>query len=95
MPALNPAAHRECTLEGDSSSLYAAACALIRLQGLYGLIPRLQVCVWGGGVRCACVRVHMRVRLRLKVCVCVMDCLRLSRLTARCAQHSRALPALA
>lgn len=34
---------RECTLEGDPSSLFYAASALLKLQQMYGLIPRLQV----------------------------------------------------
>jgi hypothetical protein len=37
------AAGRECTLEGDTSSLFYAASALLKLQQMYGLIPRLQV----------------------------------------------------
>jgi hypothetical protein len=37
------AAGRECTLEGDHSSLFYAASALLKLQHMYGLIPRLQV----------------------------------------------------
>ncbi|WIA30196.1 hypothetical protein OEZ86_000288 [Tetradesmus obliquus] len=35
-------AFRECTLEGDPSSLFYAASALLKLQQMYGLIPRLQ-----------------------------------------------------
>jgi hypothetical protein len=40
---------RECTLEGDTSSLFYAASALLKLQHMYGLIPRLQVgnMLWG------------------------------------------------
>jgi hypothetical protein len=37
------AAARECTLDGDTSSLFYAASALLKLQQMYGLIPRLQV----------------------------------------------------
>jgi hypothetical protein len=40
----------DCTLDGDASSLFAAAAAIARLQQQFGLIPRIQV---GGGGLCA------------------------------------------
>lgn len=44
-------AFRECVLEGDTSSLFYAAAGLVRLQLLYGLIPRIQVRGRGAGGR--------------------------------------------
>lgn len=41
-------AFRECTLEGDPSSLFYAASAIMKLQQMYGLIPHIQVRVWYG-----------------------------------------------
>eukprot|EP00877_Chromochloris_zofingiensis_P013688 jgi/Chrzof1/8573/Cz03g16010.t1 len=35
-------AFRECTLEGDPSSLFYAASAIMKLQQMYGLIPHIQ-----------------------------------------------------
>ncbi|KAF8069504.1 VPS33 [Scenedesmus sp. PABB004] len=37
-------AFRECTLDGDPSSLFHTATALLKLQQAFGLIPRLQAC---------------------------------------------------
>lgn len=34
---------QECVSEGDSSPLFAAARAVMRLQSMFGLIPRLTV----------------------------------------------------
>jgi len=34
---------RQCTLERDPSSLFYAASAIMKLQNMFGLIPRLQV----------------------------------------------------
>lgn len=42
-------AFRECVLEGDTSALFYAAAGLVRLQLLYGLIPRIQVRGRGAG----------------------------------------------
>ena len=39
-------AFRDCVVDGDSSALFYAARALMRLQSLFGLIPRLQVGLW-------------------------------------------------
>uniref|UniRef100_A0A7S1KPA5 Sec1-like protein n=1 Tax=Percolomonas cosmopolitus TaxID=63605 RepID=A0A7S1KPA5_9EUKA len=37
-----PAAFRECTLDGDLSSLYYIAKAIMKLQSMYGLIPHVK-----------------------------------------------------
>lgn len=37
-------AFRDCIVDGDSTPLYYMAAAIMRLQGLFGLIPRVQVC---------------------------------------------------
>ncbi|KAF5830120.1 hypothetical protein DUNSADRAFT_15011 [Dunaliella salina] len=41
-------AFKECVVDGDSGPLYAAARAILRLQAMFGLIPRVQVCcpIW-------------------------------------------------
>eukprot|EP00879_Flechtneria_rotunda_P011579 GHRR01012094.1.p1 GENE.GHRR01012094.1~~GHRR01012094.1.p1 ORF type:complete len:596 (+),score=199.38 GHRR01012094.1:4052-5839(+) len=52
-------AFRECTLEGDPSSLFYTASALMRLQYTYGLIPRIQ----GKGPAAAAVK-DMAIRIR-------------------------------
>jgi hypothetical protein len=36
-------AFADCTLDGDASSLYYAAAAIMHLQHEFGLIPRIQV----------------------------------------------------
>jgi hypothetical protein len=33
---------QECVVDGDSGPLYAAARAILRLQTIFGLIPRIQ-----------------------------------------------------
>ena len=34
---------RDCVVDGDSTALFYTARALIRLQNMFGLIPRMQV----------------------------------------------------
>jgi hypothetical protein len=49
----HPSAFRECYLEGDSTSMFYAARAIMLLQTLYGIIPQ----IIGKG---ACARVSSR-----------------------------------
>lgn len=47
-------AFAECVLEGDSLSLFYMAQALVQLQNMFGLVPRLQVGGRGGRAQDAC-----------------------------------------
>lgn len=44
-------AFADCTLDGDASSLFYAASAIMRLQNKFGLIPRIQVGRHEAGLR--------------------------------------------
>lgn len=46
---LSDGAFRDCVADGDSTSLFYFARAVMRLQGLFGLVPRIQVGGQGRG----------------------------------------------
>eukprot|EP00878_Enallax_costatus_P006042 GHUV01006338.1.p1 GENE.GHUV01006338.1~~GHUV01006338.1.p1 ORF type:complete len:699 (+),score=233.80 GHUV01006338.1:290-2386(+) len=52
-------AYRDCVLDGDTAPLFYTACALLKLQEVYGLIPRLQ----GKGPAAAAVK-DITIKLR-------------------------------